>query len=253
MSGRIYKALKIEKEAIKEGKLLRAKSIARAIALPTGPSRKEMVLTPFWKSEVYEVGVGKPGKESTRKEMHVNVNDMWPYIKKGEDIATKSASFKDIYLEMEHLEKKSRHALELLACLLVRSSLTLDHSEKGGQIIYEPPQEIVDEIKKEIPTMFNVPLEVFLQYLDTIALNEDVKYHTKGAARGKPYGVDAGRPNNLTTCAHLMAVLLNRTGIVDFAYGFSQMRGVSKLTTKRAKQLFPWLEGVAKETEEETA
>jgi hypothetical protein len=89
--------------------------------------------------------------------------------------------------------------------------------------------------------MYGVPLEVFLRYIDTIALNEEVKYHTKGIARGKPYGKGAGRENNLLTCARLIAVLLKRESLVDFADGFSRNRGVSTLSLSRARELFPML------------
>ena len=117
----------------------------------------------------------------------------------------------------------------------------LDHVVRNGHIAYEPPAEILAEIKKDIPAAYGVPMEVFLQYLEAIALNEDVKYRTKGELRGKPYGPGSGRMNNLSSCAHLIAVLLERADLVDYAYGYSQMRGVSPLTFKRALEHFPLL------------
>ena len=120
----------------------------------------------------------------------------------------------------------------------------LDHVEREGLIIYEPPVKVLNEIIKDIPTAYGVPIEVFLQYLEAIALNEDVKYATKGQLRGKPYGPGAGRMNNLSSCAHLIAVLLERADLIDYAYGYSQMRGVSPLTFKRALEYFPLLGNV---------
>jgi len=232
--------LRLDKAEIKTAKVLRSRSIEGAIALPGGPSRERMKLHVLWSGEGYEVGVGKPGKETERKEVS-NPNDMWPYIKKDGKFAVDSASFLAISREMQHMKNKSRHALELLACLFVRSSYMLDHVERDGRVLYAPPSGILAEIKKDIPTAYGVPLEVFLQYLEAIALNEDVKYTTKGKLRGKPYGPGSGRMNNLSSCAHLIAVLLDRADLIDYAYGYSQMRGVSPLTFKGALQHFPLL------------
>lgn len=231
--------LRLDKTEIKEAKLLRAKSIRNAIALSKGPSRDQMVLHVLWAAGEYEVGVGKPGKESERA--NANPNDMWPYIKKDDHFAVESASFLAISREMQHMKHQSAFALELLACLFVRSSYMLDHVERSGCVIYEPSTEILGEIKKAIPSAYGVPIEIFLQYLEAIALNEDVKYKTKGEQRGKPYGSGSGRMNNLSSCAHLIAVLLGRAELIDYAYGYSQMRGVSPLTFKEAIEYFPLL------------
>ncbi len=239
MSLKLNTILRLDKDDLKNAKTLRTKSIDDAIALQGGPSQNARIFHKLWTGNNYEVGVGKPGKEVNRKD--VNINDMWSYMKKGDDFEPKSASFKDIFHELEHMGNKNKYSLELLACLLVRSALMLDHEIQDGRVVYKPSTQILKEIEKDIASLFGVPLEVFLQYLDTIALNEDVKYYTKGRARGKLYGSQAGRPNNLLTCAHLIAVLLGRSGLVDFAYGFSQQRGVSALSSKKIKECFPWL------------
>jgi len=225
--------------AIKAAKVLRVKSIDDAVALPSGTSRENMVFSVLWSGHGYEVGVGKPGKETGRK--RPNPYDMWPFIRKDGGFDGKSASFADIFHELEHMANKSRYSLELLACLLARSAFMLDHKIEGEKVVYDPPKEIVGEITKDIPAMFKVPLDVFLQYIEAIALNEDVKYQKNLNTRGKPYNKTAGRPNNLLTCAHLISVLLGRTGIVDFAYGFSQQRGVSALRPRQLPGAFPML------------
>jgi len=237
--GKLNALLRLDKAAIKAAKALRTKNIEDAVALSQGPSRENMNFHALWSAGGYEVGVGKPGKETERKDS--NPNDMWPYIKKDGQFAVESASFLTISREMQHMKNKSRHALELLACLFVRSSYMLDHAEHNGRVVYKPPAEILAEIKKDIPTAYGVPIEVFLQYLEAIALNEDVKYTTKGQLRGKPYGPGSGRMNNLSSCAHLIAVLLERADLIDYAYGYSQMRGVSPLTFKGALEHFPLL------------
>ncbi len=233
--------LELKKEEIKKAKILREKSIDYAVSLSRGESFKDkkMHYHTLWKEDGYEVGVGKPGKEAERT--IPNENDMWPYIKKGDNFEGKSASFKDIFTELEYMSNKSRHSLELLGCLLSRSAFMLDHEIIDDKVVYSPPKIILDEILKDIISVFNVPLIVFLQYLDAIALNEDVKYQRRLNSKGKSYSKSAGRPNNLLTCAHLIAVLLGRATIVDFGVGFAQQRGVSAISPKMLSSCFPML------------
>lgn len=237
----LKKSLRIDKEELKRVKVLRGSSIEYAKKLPKGSSQTNRALHDLWSSGQYAVGVGKPGKEDDETRSKPNPNDMWPYIRTGENVKTESATFRDVFKELEHAEGKSRWALELLGALFVRSAKMLDHKDGGNKVIYEPPRVVLDEIKKDLPSMFGVPLEVFLQYIEAIALNEDVKYETLGHLRGKPYGPGAGRTNNLLTCAHLIGVLLKRVELVDFAYGFSMMRGVSPINMKTALVVFPML------------
>jgi len=237
---KIIDVLRLDTEETKAGKLLREKSIDYAVSLSRGPSVNDKKYHIFWKGMGYEVGVGKPGKEAERK--NPNVNDMWPCIQKGGIFEEKSASFTDIFTELEHMVNKSPYSLELLGCLLVRSAFMLDHEIVEDVVVYKPPKMIVDEISKEINKMFNVPLPVFLQYLEAIAINEDVKYQRRLNASGKAYSKNAGRPNNLLTCAHLIAVLLGRSSIVKFATGFAQQRGVSPIRGKQLIGCFPMLE-----------
>lgn len=252
MDRKAIKSLVIKKEDVRTAKIMRTKSIEDAVALSRGSSRDAMVYHTLWSGQGYEVGVGKPGKEATR--VRPNPNDMWPFIKKGTVFEPKSASFSDIFHELEHMGNKSKHSLEVLGCLLARSALMLDHAVSAdGCVIYVPPELVVAEIKKDIPSMFGVPLEVFLQYIEAIALNEDVKYQTRLNVHGNAYSKSAGRPNNLLTCSHLIAVLLSRTGLVDFAYGFSQQRGVSALKPKQFSKCFPYLVPENEQLREATA
>ena len=239
MPKKLTRLLQLDPEEIKAAKALRTKSIEDAVLLPGGPSRSEMLHHVLWSGHGYEVGVGKPGKETERK--NPNVNDMWPFIKKGSILHEKSATFDDINYELEHMGNRSPYALELLGCLISRSALMLDHAIKDGRVVYEPPEEVLEEITKDIPQLFHVPLRVFLQYLEAIALNEDVKYQRRLNSSGRPYSKDAGRPNNMLSCAHLIAVLLKRTSMVAFATGFSKKRGVSPLAKKNLGNCFPLL------------
>lgn len=240
MSKKLAKFLQLNPSEIKLAKALRLKSIEDAVLLPGGPSRTEMLYHVFWSDYGHEVGVGKPGKETERK--RPNPYDMWPFIRKGGIFEEKNASFGDIFRELEHMSNKSMYSLELLGCLLARSALMLDHSIVDNKVVYTPNKVVLDEILKDISSMFNVPLVVFLQYLEMIALNEDVKYQKNLNTKGKPYSKSAGRPNNLLTCAHLIAVLLKKTSMVGFAYGFAQQRGVSAIKVAQLSSCFPLLE-----------
>ncbi len=240
---KLNKILAIERAMVREARALRMKSIDDAVGLSGGPSRKEMHHHVLWRGGGYEVGVGKPGKETERlKSSNPNLNDMWPFIRKGTEFDQRSATFSDIFHELEHMGNRSRYSLELLACLLARSACVLDHEIIDGKVAYVPPKAVMEEISKDIPMVFNVPLEVFLQYLEAIALNEDVKYQRRLNSNGKAYGKSAGRPNNLLTCAHLIAVLLGRASMIDFATGFAKQRGVSALPLPQLFACFPMLE-----------
>jgi hypothetical protein len=240
MVKKLIKTLQLDSAEIKKSKALRTKSIEDAVLLPKGPSRKEMIYHVLWVGQGHEVGVGKPGKETERK--NPNIYDMRPFIRKSGVLDEKNASFSDIFHELEHMSNKSKYSLELLGCLLARSALMLDHSVDNNKVVYIPSEIVIEEIKKDIPSIFGVPLEVFLQYLEVIALNEDVKYQKNLNTKGAPYSKSAGRPNNLLTCVHLIAVLLGKTGIVDFAYGFAQQRGVSAIKVSQLPSCFPMLE-----------
>lgn len=237
----IEKALLITSADLKSVKEFRRKSIQDAIDLKKGPSLDNQSFHRLWKWGKFEVGVAKPGKETIRKKGIVNPNDMLPFIKESGAVKPDSASFRDIFRDLEQEVNKSPRALELLGCLFVRSAYLLDYKIDAGRVVYNPPDVVTSEIKKDIPALFGVPLEVFLQYAEAIALNEEVKYDTRGKIRRKPYGRGAGRENNLLSCAHLIAVLLKRQTLVDFAYGFSMMRGVSPMNKKQARTFFPLL------------
>jgi len=124
---------------------------------------------------------------------------------------------------------------------MFRSAFMLDHEEiEPGCWRYSPPDDVMTEIEKWTPAAANVPIQVFLQLIDTLALNEDVKYQTLGYEIQK--GV--GRRNNLATCAHIVAVFLGRASLVRFAGTLARPpSGVAPLSRKAAEQAFPLLAG----------
>ena len=135
---------------------------------------------------------------------------------------------------------------ELFGALLYRSAYMLDHVKDGeGHWRYVPNEEAVKEISVAIPTLYNVSVEAFLHYLDALAWNEDVKYHTLGFDVTKGYG----RVNNLLTCANIVAVAAGRVEFYVLAGGFSRPPiGISAISQKMAFEAFPALippEGLA--------
>ena len=79
---------------------------------------------------------------------------------------------------------------------------------------------------------------VFMYLVEVLALNEDVKYDFRGRVLAEGYG----RQNNLLTCAHLIAVLLDRLPLVDFAGGMARPpTGLSPITQSGARAAFPML------------
>jgi hypothetical protein len=66
---------------------------------------------------------------------------------------------------------------------------------------------------RELPANFGEPIEVFLHYLELIALNEDVKYHTLGH---DVFGTGVGRYNNLMTYVIIIDILIYRIFILIF-------------------------------------
>ena len=96
--------------------------------------------------------------------------------------------------------------------------------------------------KKRLPKIGDVPTDVFLYFLDILALNEDVKVHTLGHKNAKH---DYGRINTLLTFAHLIAVLLNRRSLAKFAGAFARppsgMAPIPKTEKGNVFESFPLL------------
>ena len=89
------------------------------------------------------------------------------------------------------------------------------------QIQIRPPIEATSFLQETIGKHYEIPIEVFLHYIDAIAWQEDVKYYTLG--RG--VNTDIGRTNNLLTYAHFCACLLKRAHWAEMLNRYSM--GVS--------------------------
>ncbi len=248
----LRRLLSVEKTDFSNAKVRKMVRINEAIAWPAGTSQVNKAYQAIWAGNQYEVRLGKPGKEAEPtydacryKDGHKgnNPNDMWPCIWDGKRIIDKSATFTDVFDELQALIRTEPVCLELIACLLFRSAFMIDHIDiGGGRWRYHPPRYVVDLIAQYAPSAYGVPTEVFLHYLDALAWNEDVKYHTLGYDITKG---GTGRENNLLTCVNIIGVFLDKIPLSKFAGAFARPPvGISAISRKKALEVFPLLGGV---------
>ncbi|KKQ97958.1 MAG: hypothetical protein UT24_C0042G0006 [Candidatus Woesebacteria bacterium GW2011_GWB1_39_12] len=207
----------------------RVEMLQEAISWPRGKNQDNRKITKLYKSGDFEVAVGKPGKEAAPdfKRKHYitgettnNPNDMNPSVFKAGKRIEDNLTFSDMFERIEHLMRADVFGLEILGMLIFRMAFVLDHQKsKEGGWRYVPPRNSLAALKKRIPKINNVPTEVFLCFLDVLALNEDVKMHTLGHENAQQ---DYGRVNTLLTFVHLIAVLLERRSLAKFAGAFAR-------------------------------
>jgi hypothetical protein len=207
----------------------RVEMTAEAIEWPKGKSQEKRKITEIYKANNFIVAVGKPGKEAALdfKRKHYitgvetnNKNDMNPFVMKNGKKVGNDLTFEVMFEQIEHLMRADMFGLELLGVLIFRMAFMLDHQkDKNGNWRYIPPNRSIAILKKCLPKVGDVPVDIFLYFLDVLALNEDVKVHTLGHENAKH---DYGRINTLLTFAHLIAVFLNRRSLAKFAGNFAR-------------------------------
>lgn len=195
----------------------------------------------------YQVGVGKYGKEYyadtiKHKDGHRgnNPNDMNPSIKKDGVLLDFDSSFGHIFKFLEDMYAVSPQASELMGYLMVRNGYLCDHQIIDGEYKYVPPQDVIQDILEVMPEYDGISSEAYLHYIDTIAWNEDVKYHTLGYDVLKS---GYGRLNNVLTYAHFIAVLLRRSSLYKICSNFARIPvGVSPLLRAEINDVYPVLD-----------
>ena len=208
-------------------------------------NRAKEANTKIYTNKNYSVSLKKPGKEVfvkfiKHKDGHKgnNKNDMSVILKfKGKRI-DHDGTFSEIFSELNKLSHKP-NMLKVIGALIVRNAYCIDHIEVSkGMYRYSPPKQVVSWLKKHQEKKMLFEIESFLHYIDAIAWNEDVKYHTLGYQIQQGYG----RRNNLMTYAHSIGVI---TGDVDFMkFAGSLMRppvGVSPISLVKAIDVFDLL------------
>ncbi len=207
----------------------RIEMLKEAIELPKGKNQERRKITELYKRDDFVVAVGKPGKEAAPafKRRHYitgeimnNPNDMNPFVTKGGKKIGEDLTFGALFEQIEHLMRADMFGLELLGMLVFRMAFMLDHERnKENKWRYIPPKGALAMLKKRLPDVGDIPVDVFLYFLDVLALNEDVKMHTLGHENSQH---DYGRINTLLTFAHLIAVLLSRRSLAKFAGAFAR-------------------------------
>ncbi len=194
------------------------------------------------KDKHFKVCLGKYGKEYYLKTIKWkngttsnNPNDMRPTIFINGKEKEFDASFDHVFNFLQSMWKVSEDALRVLGCLFFRNALLVDHIVTNKTISYCPPQKAIDFITSKFPKYDGISTEAYIYYLDAIAWNEDVKYHTLGYDLNQ--GI--GRTNNMKTYANVISVLLGGTPLSKLCSSFSRPPiGVAPITNKDASTTF---------------
>ena len=207
----------------------RVEMTTEAIGWPKGENQEKRKITEIYKIGDFVIAVGKPGKEAAPdfKRKHYitgvitnNRNDMNPFVMENGKKVGNDLTFEAMFEQIEHLMHADMFGLELLGMLIFRMAFMLDHQKDAkGNWRYIPPTQTILVLNKCLPKIGDVSAEVFLYFLDVLALNEDVKVHTMGHENAK---FDYGRINTLLTFSHLITVLLNRRALAKFAGNFAR-------------------------------
>lgn len=219
-------------------------TIKEAINFPSGISKEEQEVTKLYSYENIEIAVEKPGKEFFETGIKYydgkkanNPNDMTPAIYINNNRISKNLAFTDIFEIFEGFMKDDdTDSLEVLASILFRQAFMLDHfRNNNGDYRLVIPKNSLAFLESRKPFINEIPIRAFILLLEVLALNESVKYFTLGY----PIRGGIGRANNLLTCCHLIAVLLQRTSLWKFAGALSRPpSGVAPLAQKNGKEYF---------------
>ena len=234
-------------------KARRLAAINEAISWPKGPTLANQVATCVFSyvdasGDRWEVLLAKPGKEAFQPK-RTNLNDMFPIIRRsGVDIPYGEA-FASIWNEIENVAKRpgGSFACELLSRFVVACAYMVNHEETAvGSGVWRistgtSMQRVYGDIEIQVPmTTYiqgNIPLRVFLNLIEAIALQEDVKYYT---LNGNQLKGNQGRVNNLLTTAGVIRYL---GGLERVSWLVGRLTrpppGVLSMTQEDLRRLFP--------------
>jgi len=169
--------------------LQRKKRILEAIEFESGTiekPKKHLISILLNGKEVYFL---KPGKEAQRK--IPNIHDMFPNIGINGKSETNNFSFEIIWEYLVKLSIINQITFKKVLVLLYRLCFFIDHQEIKGLIRYSPSKELLDYISKIDFTMKEgfkdkfkkdeMGLMEYLNFVDLLGWNEDVKYHVKNS------------------------------------------------------------------------
>lgn len=196
-----------------------------------------------------------------------NPHDMFPYISKNNILLSAKRrelasgrtkvtpwTFEHIFslLEEVNTTEQTAFALEILGSIMVRLAFMLDHKfDKEENLFLSLPTFATSEMSKRIPFIgkegFEIPTASLIYFLDILGYNEDVKVDVCGYRNlrreysGGPRPQDNGRTNTLLTISHMLAAVLHRRPIGEFAYGLFRGLGMNPMSKGTIHPAFPLL------------
>ena len=234
-------------------KARRTQAVLEAISWPTGTSQEAQVATTLFAYQdpdgySWEILLSKPGKEAFRQ-VRTNPNDMLPRITRDGIEIPYGEAFAGIWNEIENISRTSdgQFAIDLIARFVVACAYMVGHKESvPGSGIWRvsssPAMErFYADLERRVRTTTylqgHIPLRVFLNLIEAIALQEDVKYFTLN--NGKFVG-GQGRVNTLTTTAGVIHYLRGEKSISWLVGGLSRNPpGVLSITQDQLREFFP--------------
>lgn len=241
---------KIQKGHPEEVRVKRELRIKEAINFETGTKENPQIhiIGEVNHNKIYFL---KPGKEVFRK-TKVNINDMTPGV--GE--LYEKYSFADIWKDLLNLSCQiSNDSFKQLNVLLYRLAYLMDCTIEGEKVRYAPKGEIleiIENIQKEIDSKsYNFKVLEFLNFIDVLSWNEDVKYQSSCVFQKNKERV--GRLNTVFSVISVPLVfkefvdkmLKNEVDyplLIDLAQNFSRARGVHAIPNKELiRYLSPYL------------
>lgn len=244
------KVVKGMPEEVKEKRRLRIKE---AINFPTGTKEKPThnVIDTINGTEVY---MDKPGKEYFRENSR-NINDMAP----GVGNYYERYSFSDVWRDLLNISiQLSEESYKKLYVIIYRLAYMLDCKIEDNKVRFKPDLEITNEIEKiqlEIDSKkLDFKLLEFLNFLDVVGWNEDVKYQSEMTFI-QPKN---GRINNILSMISIPLffkkfvdnVMANKddlkkvdySELINMAQDFSRTRGILPISNvKLVEHLTPYL------------
>lgn len=243
----------IQKGRPEDARKKREMRIKEAINFPVGTKEepKIHIIGEVNNNKIYFL---KPGKEFFRKS-NKNINDMTPCVG---DLYEKY-SFRDIWRDMLNLSVRiSEDSYKQLNVLLYRLAYLIDCTVVNEKVRYEPKGEVLEIIKniqKEIDSKhYDFKVLEFLNFIDVLSWNEDVKYQ----ANCEFENFKVGRINTILSVISVPLIFkefvdkiienkdslenLDYSILVDVAQNFSRARGVHTISNKELiKYLKPYL------------
>jgi len=241
--------LKVESDKIrsiaKDSSEFRRKASEEAISWKGGTITDKIPYI-MYESSGFKVILNKPGKESLpeynrcnykgRKKGN-NPNDMTPTLLFNGKVHDNKFGFDDIFEIIDSI--RDIGALEVFGAILFRMAYMLDHKlNSNNQIRLDIPKDALLVLQNRCPVIIGIPIKIFIEMLEIISLNEDVKYYTLGYNDNFTNGT--GKRNNLLTYVRLVALLLKKESFYKFVGSFSRPPvGISAISNSKAFEVFP--------------